>query len=76
MRRLFFTIFLMFFLGFGSLEAFAEYAGPVLRLPLPAGSSWGVNTVPGSYYTHTGSAYYSALKFTRENRRNTRRNYL
>lgn len=40
-------------------KAFADYTGPELKLPLPGGYYWGVNTVPGSYYTHTGDDYYS-----------------
>lgn len=41
------------------VKANATYTGPELKVPMPAGYSWWVNGVPGSYSTHTGDDYYS-----------------
>ena len=55
-RFLLLGIFVMF--GFIN-NTLAGYAGPTLKMPLPGGYSWSVNTIPGSYSTHSGNDYYS-----------------
>lgn len=53
-----FLLNILLMLGFMA-NAFAGYTGPELKLPLPFGYSWGVNTIPNSYETHMFANYYS-----------------